>query len=82
MANLRNFIIVSYMTEEHANAALNSAKENFYQGIRAHAHDFNHVRGNTVFFMSTKDSARDHKIKSFLMEQSGSLPKVCRIQIE
>lgn len=82
MASLRNFIVVSFMSEDHAKAALTSAKENFYQGVRAHAHDFNHVKGNTVFFMSTKDSARDHKIKNFLLKQDGALPQVCRIQVE
>ena len=79
MGKLRRFIIVSFMTEEHAKAL--ETKSNFYQGVRANAHDFNHVKGNTVFFMSTRDSARDHKIKEFLMSQEGSLPHVCRFQV-
>ena len=82
MSKLRNFIVVSFMTENHAQAAMVSAKANFYQGVRANANDFNHVKGNTVFFMSTRDSARDHKIKEFLLNQDGSLPQVCRIQVE
>ena len=81
MGKLRRFIIVSFMTEEHAKAALLETKSNFYQGVRANAHDFNHVKGNTVFFMSTRDSARDHKIKEFLLSQEGSLPHVCRFQV-
>ena len=79
MGKLRRFIIVSFMTEEHAKAALLETKSNFYQGVRANAHDFNHVKGNTVFFMSSRDSARDHKIKEFLMSLDGALPYLCHI---
>ncbi len=82
MGKLRNFIIVSFMTEAYAKAALASTRANFYQGVRANAQDFNHVKGNTVFFMSTRDSARDHKIKEFLLNQDGALPQVCRFQVE
>ena len=43
MGKLRRFIIVSLMTVEHAIAALLETKSNFNQGVRANAHDFNHV---------------------------------------
>ncbi len=79
MSKLRNFIMVSFASEKLAKAALIATKSNFYQGVRANAHDFNHVKGNTVFFMSSRDSARDHKIKEFLMSLDGALPYLCHI---
>ena len=79
MHKLRSYVMVSFSSEKLAKAALVATKSNFYQGVRANAHDFNHVKGNTVFFMRTKDSARDHRIREFLMSQDGALPYLCHI---